>query len=108
MIRRPPRSTLFPYTTLFRSGSGWRGRGCRRSWSAARRLPALEQRAEELAGVRAVGLAHKLLGRARGHDLRSEEHTSELQSLAYLVCRLLLEKKKIKNRDKLLMRRHHS
>src|SRR2546425_1908785 len=68
MIRRPPRSTLFPYTTLFRSGSGWRGRGCRRSWSAARRLPALEQRAEELAGVRAVGLARELLGRARGHD----------------------------------------
>src|SRR2546425_3967834 len=73
MIRRPPRSTLFPYTTLFRSGCpppDAAGSG-RSGVSAASRRPA---------------------GRApRG---RSEEHTSELQSLAYLVCRLLLEKKK--------------
>src|SRR4029079_19830881 len=67
MIRRPPRSTLFPYTTLFRSG----------------------QTIEHAL----VTLRH-LDGHLRG-DERSEEHTSELQSLAYLVCRLLLEKKKI-------------
>src|SRR5687767_15558985 len=74
MIRRPPRSTLFPYTTLFRSrNSSSCCRGCVRS--SAR-------------GCR----------RGRGAD-RSEEHTSELQSLAYLVCRLLLEKKK-KKKDK--------
>src|SRR2546425_8672030 len=66
MIRRPPRSTLFPYTTLFRSPEAPR-------WSPS--LPARGDRAEKPAP-------------------RSEEHTSELQSLAYLVCRLLLEKKK--------------
>src|SRR2546425_3713667 len=64
MIRRPPRSTLFPYTTLFRS-RWWLRRGC--------------------------GCAHSGRNKALA---RSEEHTSELQSLAYLVCRLLLEKKK--------------
>src|SRR2546425_4413289 len=69
MIRRPPRSTLFPYTTLFRSHHD--GRQLRR------------RRRRELRRLR-CGLC--------GH--RSEEHTSELQSLAYLVCRLLLEKKK--------------
>src|SRR3989441_8227130 len=78
MIRRPPRSTLFPYTTLFRS-----------AWSTG------EEQARDL---------HAIFGRfgvpADGRILdapcgnRSEEHTSELQSLAYLVCRLLLEKKK--------------
>src|SRR3989441_6775559 len=72
MIRRPPRSTLFPYTTLFRS----------------------------LGGVEAVHLGQELvqgllaLVVAADEAARSEEHTSELQSLAYLVCRLLLEKKK--------------
>src|SRR2546430_9747173 len=70
MIRRPPRSTLFPYTTLFRS---WPGRVCRGD-------PGRPARAEGRAG------------RAR----RSEEHTSELQSQSNLVCRLLLEKKKKK------------
>src|SRR2546423_8738318 len=70
MIRRPPRSTLFPYTTLFRS---WVVRLSRRS----RRSP----------GASACS--------GRRTRARSEEHTSELQSLAYLVCRLLLEKKKI-------------
>src|SRR3712207_8629816 len=79
MIRRPPRSTLFPYTTLFRSrrrllrqcepGARIRGRH-RRGWSA--RVPRVRP----------------------GQRLRSEEHTSELQSRQYLVCRLLLEKKK--------------
>src|SRR5471030_3405927 len=64
MIRRPPRSTLFPYTTLFRSSGAWRSstRACSRP--------------------------------SAGPSRRSEEHTSELQSLRHLVCRLLLEKKK--------------
>src|SRR5687767_15246382 len=76
MIRRPPRSTLFPYTTLFRS-----------VLALERRDLALEQRL-----LRSRAFQH--LGRRRE---RSEEHTSELQSLAYLVCRLLLEKKKKNN-----------
>src|SRR5437588_11469444 len=70
MIRRPPRSTLFPYTTLFRS----RRRRPRRRWPA----PVVRCGA----------------GPAAPHDRRSEEHTSELQSHSDLVCRLLLEKKK--------------
>src|SRR2546425_11638863 len=69
MIRRPPRSTLFPYTTLFRSPGA--------------QDPLLR------------GRQHPLKPRGRQGSVRSEEHTSELQSLAYLVCRLLLEKKKI-------------
>src|SRR2546425_6056031 len=76
MIRRPPRSTLFPYTTLFRS---------QRVPFADRGDPAEERQA--LAALRARSAA-------RACRSRSEEHTSELQSLAYLVCRLLLEKKK--------------
>src|SRR2546427_5724693 len=78
MIRRPPRSTLFPYTTLFRSPAGAddrKGRG-----KIAPRRPA-----------RVVGAAG--IGEARSR-VRSEEHTSELQSQSNLVCRLLLEKKK--------------
>src|SRR2546425_7664857 len=82
MIRRPPRSTLFPYTTLFRS----------RTFSADEDRPN---------GDRVVVLSHGFWRRRFGGDrqmpgktIRSEEHTSELQSLAYLVCRLLLEKKK--------------
>src|SRR5205823_9621214 len=71
MIRRPPRSTLFPYTTLFRSNAQYLVRA-----EAAVLIADRELTAERLA--------------------RSEEHTSELQSLAYLVCRLLLEKKKKK------------
>src|SRR2546425_4738039 len=85
MIRRPPRSTLFPYTTLFRSpkddgGIQPAGRGGPRPTlsSAPRRLP-VRPNHEAFFGLRLEGL-------------RSEEHTSELQSLAYLVCRLLLEK----------------
>src|SRR2546423_6067720 len=74
MIRRPPRSTLFPYTTLFRSR--WSGAG-----AAAGRLADL-----------VPGLVAAPAGRTAARR-RSEEHTSELQSLAYLVCRLLLEKK---------------
>src|SRR3712207_7994547 len=93
MIRRPPRSTLFPYTTLFRSGSG-------------------ELTVDVLAGLERL-LEHNLLRqeagaagepcftmletiREFGQEQRSEEHTSELQSRQYLVCRLLLEKKKKK------------
>src|SRR3712207_8127872 len=91
MIRRPPRSTLFPYTTLFRS---------------ARRVEAIPAHAGSPAGVDSTMTRH---GRSassvstvppksalprRGGSGRSEEHTSELQSRQYLVCRLLLEKKK--------------
>src|SRR2546425_2721452 len=84
MIRRPPRSTLFPYTTLFRSRLSRGVRGA----VAILALPALAF----LASGHAVADEALLnLLRAGG---RSEEHTSELQSLAYLVCRLLLEKKK--------------
>src|SRR2546425_5879813 len=76
MIRRPPRSTLFPYTTLFRSPS---------------------ERIEQ------AGIVHRAWRRSgpggRRAPRRSEEHTSELQSLAYLVCRLLLEKKKKKKNE---------
>src|SRR3712207_7366820 len=82
MIRRPPRSTLFPYTTLFRS-------------QLVERLPHADQ-----PGAAARGVDHdvgerpaELLGALIPHRLRSEEHTSELQSRQYLVCRLLLEKK---------------
>src|SRR3712207_6956713 len=89
MIRRPPRSTLFPYTTLFRS----RRRGLQ---------PAERALDEQLGTLVVLGdqgdqlylvVAHHLL--RRGQPGRSEEHTSELQSRQYLVCRLLLEKKKI-------------
>src|SRR2546425_1916955 len=92
MIRRPPRSTLFPYTTLFRSHGGWR-RELRRLCLAVR---------DAGKSIRRTGRHRKRSGRcARSRwDDRSEEHTSELQSLAYLVCRLLLEKKKINNINK--------
>src|SRR3712207_8215532 len=87
MIRRPPRSTLFPYTTLFRSVKPFRRRNVMRSiafgmtctcrrWGASRGTPTTHD------------------GRSRSR-WRSEEHTSELQSRQYLVCRLLLEKKKL-------------
>src|SRR2546425_3785979 len=92
MIRRPPRSTLFPYTTLFRS----------------RELENVIERAVVLSSGSEIGpelLPDQIAGRGTPFPLlehrgdaslfdRSEEHTSELQSLAYLVCRLLLEKKK--------------
>src|SRR2546426_3087728 len=75
MIRRPPRSTLFPYTTLFRSAAGGSG----------------GDRLRRPTGTVKIGLATKFN--------RSEEHTSELQSPCNLVCRLLLEKKKKKKRN---------
>src|SRR2546430_7275826 len=83
MIRRPPRSTLFPYTTLFRSGGAVArdGPGSRRVHELQTRLLALHER---------VPFDEP----ARGSRARSEEHTSELQSQSNLVCRLLLEKKK--------------
>src|SRR3712207_7568379 len=86
MIRRPPRSTLFPYTTLFRSDRGRLAMLNHRGGLAAgdRRRLAMLDHGRRLAAVDGGGLA----------VLRSEEHTSELQSRQYLVCRLLLEKKK--------------
>src|SRR2546427_8837613 len=90
MIRRPPRSTLFPYTTLFRSQRQQRERG---------EVPLEGQdhprrRASLRAGGDEIGA-----GRQRLRDARSEEHTSELQSQSNLVCRLLLEKKKKRSED---------
>src|SRR5258705_8103839 len=90
MIRRPPRSTLFPYTTLFRSrqahlGRALRGHQCVRALSR----PSGHRHPEVLPPRLARGAA------------RSEEHTSELQSLRHLVCRLLLEKKKKNKRRNL-------
>src|SRR3712207_7630272 len=96
MIRRPPRSTLFPYTTLFRSPR----------WCAGGTAPVLlgpvhvcepvDGVAEITAVARRAGRAHAVAARLEGIDgrWRSEEHTSELPSRQYLVCRLLLEKKK--------------
>src|SRR5688572_32309637 len=100
MLRRPPRSTLFPYTTLFRSLAGAQDQACRRGAGEARR--------------RARGRRHQPRPRGRGRPRRvppgsllpaerhrrSEEHTSELQSQSNLVCRLLLEKKKKKKKQK--------
>src|SRR5690349_23204869 len=81
MIRRPPRSTLFPYTTLFRSCDS----GTIATWWA-RHIPARRGQLHSLSG--------NLATMANGFPYRSEEHTSELQSRRDLVCRLLLEKKK--------------
>src|SRR2546426_9340398 len=93
MIRRPPRSTLFPYTTLFRSpGAEFRGLGqARDAFHDPRSVGGLHDQSIVL-------MFHDVSHPAsfRGHD-RSEEHTSELQSPCNLVCRLLLEKKKINN-----------
>src|SRR5687768_18253192 len=93
MIRRPPRSTLFPYTTLFRSLGLGRGDGEAR---AELEVAGVEQRA-----LRAGDVEHRaaddVAGGAEAQGrvaVRSEEHTSELQSRLHLVCRLLLEKKK--------------
>src|SRR2546430_9125599 len=85
MIRRPPRSTLFPYTTLFRSGQGS---------EFIVRLPLRKEQAAE----QAVPQPHDDLSVASNALRRSEEHTSELQSQSNLVCRLLLEKKKFNHR----------
>src|SRR3712207_8078523 len=98
MIRRPPRSTLFPYTTLFRSAGparGGRAAGAARALDPgraavrARRAHARRDRPRHAA-------AHRYAAAGGAGGARSEEHTSELQSRQYLVCRLLLEKKKTK------------
>src|SRR3712207_7906106 len=95
MIRRPPRSTLFPYTTLFRSGprrAARRDRGVRRpAHGTGDEYPGDESDPRRYG----VGLSDRGAAvRGRESRARSEEHTSELQSRQYLVCRLLLEKKK--------------
>src|SRR2546422_1971108 len=83
MIRRPPRSTLFPYTTLFRSRPG----GCNgKPRNTSPRTPG--------SGASACAVDVMRPPNDLPHDVRSEEHTSELQSRLHLVCRLLLEKKK--------------
>src|SRR3712207_7337526 len=94
MIRRPPRSTLFPYTTLFRSRGHGRGHGERRRRHACPAAALLRRRHPEPARVPGR------LPPGREPARRSEEHTSELQSRQYLVCRLLLEKKKKKTSNK--------
>src|SRR2546425_1806125 len=96
MIRRPPRSTLFPYTTLFRSAL-LRSRPVRGARRLHRRVPHLEARRAGPRGDPDGRGRGRGGGRAEVQHARSEEHTSELQSLAYLVCRLLLEKKKTKD-----------
>src|SRR5688572_32489912 len=100
MIRRPPRSTLFPYTTLFRSlhrlGRGAGGDVV----PATGRVGHQEPQAAQLRAVAAAG---------EPADHRSEEHTSELQSQSNLVCRLLLEKKKNNDyEDEVLLIRHYT
>src|SRR5256885_9008204 len=87
MIRRPPRSTLFPYTTLFRSCSGAPGRRYSASRYGAPSSPTYRN-------FSAKPRAASFKGESPSEDARSEEHTSELQSPCNLVCRLLLEKKK--------------
>src|SRR2546425_2704217 len=95
MIRRPPRSTLFPYTTLFRSCRAREGCELHRVGQGERGQP-VQRPGRDVCWVHGhaglLGLLH-----CANVATRSEEHTSELQSLAYLVCRLLLEKKKQKN-----------
>src|SRR5438270_9721096 len=93
MIRRPPRSTLFPYTTLFRSGRRWSGRtspSCCPTSSSCCASP--------------TSPCTRPMSRPHEGEVRSEEHTSELQSQSNLVCRLLLEKKKTRNTN----RYHHT
>src|SRR3712207_7935701 len=102
MIRRPPRSTLFPYTTLFRSVRVLAGLGgC--DPQTARGIAQRHGLCHELdlaEGRRGDRLRHAQVLHLRvGENLRSEEHTSELQSRQYLVCRLLLEKKKKNRRE---------
>src|SRR2546423_7969698 len=101
MIRRPPRSTLFPYTTLFRSIPRLPGKEPSRARAASSGV--ISGRGATPASVtKDARLGHRDMS-------RSEEHTSELQSLAYLVCRLLLEKKKKSSHlDLLLTTTHHA
>src|SRR3712207_6933979 len=102
MIRRPPRSTLFPYTTLFRSPRG--------AWVEERRVD-VRRGERHLEPEDGVGAVVDVVERPRQRRVeerarrRSEEHTSELQSRQYLVCRLLLEKKKIHDHNQLPIRK---
>src|SRR3712207_8960533 len=101
MIRRPPSSTLFPYTTLFRSAPADQRSGSRAADMSRRRhprpgFPPAGQAAAHPARAKRVGSA----------PARSEEHTSELQSRQYLVCRLLLEKKKTQATRKAIDKMH--
>src|SRR5438876_6463459 len=96
MIRRPPRSTLFPYTTLFRSLVGWGEAHHGRAPGAVAHLVNTTLR-QLVLGLDATNVV--------GAWQRSEEHTSELQSPVHLVCRLLLEKKKT-NRNKVYKKEH--
>src|SRR5438045_5550159 len=82
MIRRPPRSTLFPYTTLFRSEANLKAQ------------VAVVQSLKDQVSAAEADLNMAIANTHQAHAARSEEHTSELQSLRHLVCRLLLEKKK--------------
>src|SRR3712207_7044711 len=98
MIRRPPRSTLFPYTTLFRSKLVQHMRQCGDVERLVSKIPLKKINPRELLQLaRSLHHAEAVKGACResiNPYLRSEEHTSELQSRQYLVCRLLLEKKK--------------
>src|SRR3712207_8283673 len=98
MIRRPPRSTLFPYTTLFRSGASiYRcgGRNCELTLQTGPYQSNFEKKTNEDTGWEDLRAFLTVVNRSEDAQLeRSEEHTSELQSRQYLVCRLLLEKKK--------------
>src|SRR3712207_7806757 len=95
MIRRPPRSTLFPYTTLFRSL--WFD--CMHQAKVVRSAQIARAKRRWCRTGRGYPQAEGILSQAEGRSPRSEEHTSELQSRQYLVCRLLLEKKKKKNKN---------
>src|SRR2546422_3203616 len=95
MIRRPPRSTLFPYTTLFRSVRG-------RDAANAREDERIGWRRTRLRSAYLVNI--RVADRELVDQRRSEEHTSELQSRLHLVCRLLLEKKKKKNTTILIIK----
>src|SRR2546430_6495229 len=90
MIRRPPRSTLFPYTTLFRSHR----RNALGRREPAQRVPMGNEQPDGESDYDRPGVRCRCGGQPRGQIRRSEEHTSELQSQSNLVCRLLLEKKK--------------
>src|SRR3712207_7961509 len=93
MIRRPPRSTLFPYTTLFRSRPAWYPAGTASQLDGRRRRALVPDPIERLGGLVPIQIA-PASDRRQGAG-RSEEHTPELQSRQYLVCRLLLEKTQI-------------
>src|SRR3712207_8149182 len=94
MIRRPPRSTLFPYTTLFRSAASASLRKAGSFVTASKASRNARTRSAGTPGVVARGRPSRVPETTRSTSWRSEEHTSELQSRQYLVCRLLLEKKK--------------